>query len=59
MAQGELNLTGRFLQLKPEKLDIISGSGAYEGAHGKETITKLPPQPGSSYSFYSVELVIN
>ena len=54
-AQGELNLTGRFFDLKPEKLDIIGGDGAYTGAKGKETITKLTPQPG----LYSVELVIN
>lgn len=53
--QGELNLTGRFFDLKPEKLDIIGGDGAYTGAKGKETITKLTPQPG----LYSVELVIN
>ena len=54
-AQGELNLTGRFFDLKPEKLDIIGGDGAYESAKGKETITKLTQQPG----LYSVELVIN
>ena len=55
VAEGELNLTGRFFDLKPEKLDIIGGDGAYTGAKGKETITKLTPQPG----LYSVELVIN
>ena len=55
VAQGELNLTGKFFDLKPEKLDIISGTGAYAAAKGKETITKLTPEPG----LYSVKLVIN
>ncbi len=53
--QGELNLTGRFFKLQPEKLDIISGTGAYTGAKGKETITKLRVEPG----LYSVELAID
>ncbi len=53
--QGELNLTGRFFKLQPEKLDIISGTGAYARAKGKETITKLRVEPG----LYSVELMID
>ncbi len=55
VAEGELNLTGKFFKLEPEKLDIIAGTGAYAGAKGKETITKLIPEPG----LYSIELVIN
>ena len=55
VAEGELNLTGRFFKLKPEKLDIIGGDGVYADAKGKETITKLIPEPG----LYSVELAIN
>jgi hypothetical protein len=53
--QGEINLTGRFFKLQPEKLDLISGTGAYADAKGKETITRLRVEPG----LYSVELVIN
>lgn len=37
-AQGEINTTDH-TQYKTEKLDIISGNGAYQGAKGQEKIT--------------------
>jgi hypothetical protein len=54
-AAGEINLTGKFFKFKPQRLDIIGGTGIYSSAKGKETITRLDPEPGR----YSVELKIN
>ncbi len=55
IASGKINLTGKFFELKPQKIDIIGGTGIYAGAKGKETITRLRPEPG----LYSNELVFN
>ena len=39
--EGEINATKFDRFLYPEKLDITGGTGAYKGARGKETITRI------------------
>ena len=53
-AAGAINLT-KFFEMKPQKIDIIGGTGNYANAVGKETITRLRPEPG----LYSNKLVFD
>ncbi|ARV61356.1 hypothetical protein BZZ01_24485 [Nostocales cyanobacterium HT-58-2] len=53
--QGTINATA-FEQLKAQKVDIIGGTGVYEGVRGKETITQLDP---NIFDEASVSLKIN
>ena len=39
--EGEINATKFDRFFYPEKLEITGGTGAYEGARGKETITRI------------------